>query len=192
GSDSERSLLLLFVLLGWTEARRLSGGQHRHHSHCIRADDLQDGEVPTVFRSRTARWADHPAVQLVPVLESEQSGRRRHRRHHHKPGCPNLKLVNTLTADVNERSISPWKYTIKEDANRIPRQLAFAECLCNGCIDGKTGQETTELNSVLVEQNMMVLKRKPCRHPEDDVEGFVFETTSIKVPVACACALARS
>ncbi|XP_042293723.1 interleukin-17C [Sceloporus undulatus] len=184
-----RSILVVFLLLAWTEARK-AGGQHRHH-HCFRAEDLQDGDVPRVFRSRTARWDRHLSLQLVPYLESEQASPRRHRRHH-KPSCADLKLEDMLNGDLSKRSLSPWKYNIDEDTNRFPSRLAFAECLCNGCIDGKTGQETIALNSVPVVRNMMVLHRKPCRHADTDAEGFTFETKYIDVPVACTCVVPRS
>uniref|UniRef100_A0A8C3PMY4 Interleukin 17C n=1 Tax=Calidris pygmaea TaxID=425635 RepID=A0A8C3PMY4_9CHAR len=77
------------------------------------------------------------------------------------------------------------------DENRYPRKLAFAECLCSGCVDVKTGRETTSLNSVAIHQTMMVLRRKPCPRPVGP--GFVtFEVDYIKVPVGCTCVLPRT
>lgn len=81
--------------------------------------------------------------------------------------------------------------SIDKDKDRFPEKLAFAECLCKGCIDSKTGAETSALNSVPVLQSMMVLQRKPCQHSSDS-PGFAFEVRYIKVPVACTCALPRS
>ncbi|XP_029821385.1 interleukin-17C [Manacus vitellinus] len=81
--------------------------------------------------------------------------------------------------------------SIDEDENRYPRKLAFAECLCSGCVDVKTGRETTSLNSVTIHQTMMVLRRKPCPHPTG--LGLVtFEVDYIKVPVGCTCVLPRT
>lgn len=81
--------------------------------------------------------------------------------------------------------------SIDEDENRYPRKLAFAECLCDGCVDVKTGRETTSLNSVAIHQTMMVLRRKPCPRPSGP--GLVtFEVDYIKVPVGCTCVLPRT
>ncbi|NXW58066.1 IL17C protein, partial [Eurystomus gularis] len=105
--------------------------------------------------------------------------------------CPAPQLHVGLRSEPNERSISPWRYRIDEDENRYPRKLAFAECLCSGCVDVKTGRETTALNSVAIHQNMLVLRRKPCPRPA--AHGLVtFELDSIRVPVGCTCVLPRT
>ncbi|NWR56195.1 IL17C protein, partial [Bucorvus abyssinicus] len=112
------------------------------------------------------------------------------RRHRHR-ACPALQLRAGLRSEPNERSISPWRYRIDEDENRYPRKLAFAECLCSGCVDVKTGRETTSLNSVAIHQNMMVLRRKPCPWPGG--HGLVtFDVDYIRVPVGCTCVLPRT
>ncbi|KAJ6657130.1 hypothetical protein lerEdw1_002719 [Lerista edwardsae] len=183
-----RSLLLAFaVLLSWSDA-----SQHRghHHRNCFRPEEVPEGGVPAQFLSRTARLGGHTSLQLVPSLEEDQPARGRQRRHH-EHRCPRLQSQSTLSSEVHERSISPWTYRIDEDKDRFPEKLAFAECLCKGCIDSKTGAETTALNSVPVLQSLMVLHRKPCQHGSDS-PGFTFEVRYIKVPVACTCALPRS
>ncbi|NXA45601.1 IL17C protein, partial [Nothocercus julius] len=94
-------------------------------------------------------------------------------------------------SETNERSISPWRYRIDEDEDRYPRKLAFAECLCRGCVDVKTGRETTALNSVAIHQTMMVLRRKPCPGPGG--HGlFTLEVDYIRVAVGCTCVLPRT
>lgn len=81
--------------------------------------------------------------------------------------------------------------SIDEDENRYPRKLAFAECLCGGCVDVKTGRETTSLNSVAIHQTMLVLRRKPCPRPAGP--GLVaLEVDYIRVPVGCTCVLPRT
>ncbi|XP_010224815.1 PREDICTED: interleukin-17C [Tinamus guttatus] len=81
--------------------------------------------------------------------------------------------------------------SIDEDEDRYPRKLAFAECLCRGCVDVKTGRETTALNSVAIHQTMMVLRRKPCPGPGG--HGlFTFEVDYIRVAVGCTCVLPRT
>ncbi|XP_061450044.1 interleukin-17C [Rhineura floridana] len=182
-----RFLLLALLFLAWAEAKR-SGGRHRHQN-CFLSEEGQDEYVSSLFRSRAKRWDHHAPLQLVPYLEGDQASQRRHRRHH-EHGCPNLKSQGTLNREVNERSISPWRFRIDEDEDRYPRKLAFAECLCKGCIDIKSGDETISVNSVQVFQNMMVLRRKPCQH--DGAVGFTYEVKYIDVPVACTCVLARS
>lgn len=201
--------------------------------HCYSAGELQDGEAPAHFISRSLRWDHYVPVQLVPQLErlQDEARRRRRRRHHRERACPALQLRAGLRSEPNERSISPWRYrwvpgedknrktgwergksnhevgtgavlglrdaegapacSIDEDENRYPRKLAFAECLCDGCVDVKTGRETTSLNSVAIHQTMMVLRRKPCPRPSGP--GLVtFEVDYIKVPVGCTCVLPRT
>ncbi|NXV57021.1 IL17C protein, partial [Molothrus ater] len=102
-----------------------------------------------------------------------------------------LSLRAGLRSEPHERSISPWRYRIDEDENRYPRKLAFAECLCSGCVDVKTGRETTSLNSVTIQQTMLVLRRKPCPRPAG--LGLVaLEVDYIRVPVGCTCVLPRT
>uniref|UniRef100_H0ZBI3 Interleukin 17C n=1 Tax=Taeniopygia guttata TaxID=59729 RepID=H0ZBI3_TAEGU len=150
--------------------------------------ELED-EAPAHLLGRSLRWDRHVPVQLVPQLERlESTGTRRPRRQR-PPGCPELSVRTGLRGEPHERSISPWRYRIDEDENRYPRKLAFAECLCGGCVDVKTGRETTSLNSVAIHQTMLVLRRKPC--PAGP--GLVaLEVDYIRVPVGCTCVLPRT
>ncbi|XP_015265081.1 PREDICTED: interleukin-17C [Gekko japonicus] len=183
----KRTLLLLaFLVLAWAEARR----QHRHHPHCFNPEDVPAGQVPIEFLSRSRRWDRHSAVLLVPYLGKESSEGRRQRRQLGY-NCSALQLQNVPHSSVHERSISPWSHEVNEDENRYPRRLAFAYCLCRGCIDVKTGRETISLNSVPVFQEMMVLRRKPCPH-NTGATSFTLEVDYIKVPVACTCVLPQS
>ncbi|XP_057279485.1 interleukin-17C [Pezoporus wallicus] len=162
------------------------------HVPCYSAGDLRDGEAPAPLLARSLRWDHYVPVQLVPQLERLQDspGHRRHRRHG-EHACPALQLRTGLHSEPHERSISPWRYRIDEDEDRYPRKLAFAECLCSGCVDVKTGRETTSLNSVPIHQTMMVLRRKPCPRPAGP--GLVtFEVDYIRVPVGCTCVLPRT
>ncbi|XP_071612581.1 interleukin-17C [Heliangelus exortis] len=164
-----------------------------HHPHCYGAAELGEGEAPPHLLGRSLRWDHQGPVQLVPHLERLQEHGGSHRRHrrHREGSCPALQLRVGLHSEHNERSISPWRYRIDEDENRYPRKLAFAECLCSGCVDVKTGRETTSLNSVAIHQTMMVLRRKPC--PRTSGTGLVtFEVDYIKVPVGCTCVLPRT
>uniref|UniRef100_A0A8B9ICC8 Interleukin 17C n=2 Tax=Anser TaxID=8842 RepID=A0A8B9ICC8_9AVES len=187
------ALALLSALALCRCLRRPGAHPHHPHVHCYSAGELQDGEAPAHFVSRSLRWDHYVPVQLVPQLErlQDEARRRRRRRHHRERACPALQLRAGLRSEPNERSISPWRYRIDEDENRYPRKLAFAECLCDGCVDVKTGRETTSLNSVAIHQTMMVLRRKPCPRPSGP--GLVtFEVDYIKVPVGCTCVLPRT
>ncbi|XP_068007012.1 interleukin-17C [Melanerpes formicivorus] len=185
------ALALLGTLALCHGLRRPTSHQHQPHSHCYSTSELQDGAAPAHLLG--LRWDHYLPVQLVPQLERLQevtNGHRRHRRHRHR-ACPALQLRAGLRSEPNERSISPWRYRIDEDQHRHPPKLAFAECLCSGCIDVKTGRETTSLNSVAIHQNMMVLRRKPCPRPA--AHGLVtFEVDYIRVPVGCTCVLPRT
>ncbi|KAJ7311924.1 hypothetical protein JRQ81_006244 [Phrynocephalus forsythii] len=185
-------LLALFVLLAGTDARqpRSHSSRPHRHPHCFHADELQNGEVPPMFRGRVARWRRHTALPTASSLEGTLAAGRRPRRHQ-EPTCADLKFQDLLNKDINERSISPWKYNLNEDDNRYPPRLAFAECLCRGCIDLRSGQESFSLNSMPVHQSLMVLRRNACQR-EDGTPGFSFEVQYISVPVACACVLPRS
>ncbi|NXJ85625.1 IL17C protein, partial [Trogon melanurus] len=185
------ALALLAVLALCHCLRRPGVPPHPPALRCYSAGELGDGEAPAHLLARSLRWARAAPVQLVPQLErlQEVTAGHRHRRHHR--ACPALQLRAGLRSEPNERSISPWRYRIDEDENRYPRKLAFAECLCSGCVDVKTGRETSSLNSVAIHQNMMVLRRKPCPRPAS--HGLVtFEVDYIRVPVGCTCVLPRT
>ncbi|XP_050167599.1 interleukin-17C [Myiozetetes cayanensis] len=184
------ALALLGVLVLCQGLRRPGGSPHAHPVLCYSGADLGD-EPPSQLLGRSLRWDRYVPVQLVPQLEQLESTRHRRHRRHHLHACPALQPRASLRSEPNERSISPWRYRIDEDENRYPRKLAFAECLCSGCVDVKTGRETTSLNSVTIHQTMMVLRRKPCPHPAG--LGLVtFEVDYIKVPVGCTCVLPRT
>ncbi|XP_039186922.1 interleukin-17C [Crotalus tigris] len=175
------SLLVALLCLAWADAKHLG---------CFTAEELGNEPMPVHFRNWVSLLQHQDCVQLVPFLENEQNSRP-HPRRHHSHGCPNLKLQDMQSGEVQKRSISPWTYHLEEDENRFPRQLAFAKCSCKGCIDAKTGRETTSLNSVEVFQRTMVFRRKACPHNGGSVERFYFEKDYIDVPVACTCAVPR-
>ncbi|KAG7242703.1 hypothetical protein INR49_020078, partial [Caranx melampygus] len=58
------------------------------------------------------------------------------------------------------RSFSPWKYSVNRDVDRIPSDISFAECLCQGCIINR--KENLSYNSVLVFAPMMVMRKTKC------------------------------
>ncbi|XP_078257855.1 interleukin-17C [Rhinoraja longicauda] len=169
-------LLVILCLRGGAARRR----RRAVTEQCFFPEDLQDqgeGMRKLLSRANTGRF---PALDLVNELEQPQR----------EPGpCPKLGLPSPGNADLGHRSISPWEYRIEYDADRYPTKLAFARCLCAGCIDVETGEETRALNSVVLEQSQLVLRRRPC--PGQDGR-YSFQLEYIMVPVGCTCVLPRS
>ncbi|XP_059985981.1 interleukin-17C isoform X1 [Lagenorhynchus albirostris] len=161
---------------------------------CYSAAELPLGHTPPHLLARAAKWEQALPVALVSSLEA--AGRRG--RHAGSPAgnqCPVLQPEEVLEADVHQRSISPWRYRVDTDESRYPQKLAFAECLCRGCISAKTGRETAALNSVPLVQSLLVLRRRPCSRDAAGVPtpgAFTFHTEFIRVPVGCTCVLPRS
>nr|XP_021382640.1 interleukin-17C [Lonchura striata domestica] len=183
--------LAVLAALGQCRALRRSGpGSGLSAVRCFSGAELGP-EAPAQLLGRSLRWDRHVSVQLVPQLERGEAAGARRRRRQRPPGCPALSVRAGLRGEHHERSISPWRYRIDEDEDRYPRKLAFAECLCSGCVDVKTGRETTSLNSVAIHQTMLVLRRKPCPRPA--APGLVaLEVDYIRVPVGCTCVLPRT
>ncbi|CAK6979159.1 interleukin-25-like [Scomber scombrus] len=72
--------------------------------------------------------------------------------------------------------------SIDTDNNRIPHEIAVAECLCRGCIINQ--REEHDYNSVPVQPPLMVLRKSRCPHNPDK---YVFKTEFILITVACTC-----
>ncbi|XP_072802033.1 interleukin-17C [Vicugna pacos] len=192
--------LLLLVWLPASLTRHsppLWAGAHAHTHRtprCYLPEELPLGHAPPHLLARAARWEQALPVALVSSLEA--AGRRR--RHSGPPAgaqCPVLQPEEVLEADLHQRSISPWRYRVDTDESRYPQKLAFAECLCRGCINAKTGHETASLNSVLLHQSLLVLRRRPCPPAAAGPPtpgAFAFHAEFIRVPVGCTCVLPRS
>ncbi|KAM4614592.1 interleukin-17C-like [Discoglossus pictus] len=162
--------------------------EQQHQYHCISMEDLDNkGESALLpFVGKNMKWEKYPAVYMVPHLDNDNKNQRKRRRREQVRSCPNLQTSSKST--LSERSISPWTYGINYDENRYPQKLAFAECLCSGCIDTQSGKEISSVNSVKIYQTMMVLRRKPC---PTKPKLFTFEVDYEKVPVGCTCALPK-
>ncbi|XP_075606527.1 interleukin-17F isoform X2 [Balearica regulorum gibbericeps] len=65
----------------------------------------------------------------------------------------------TMVHDVRNRSLAPWDYRLDEDPNRFPQLIANAECRFSGCVD-PLGQEDHSLNSIPIQQEILVLRRE--------------------------------
>ncbi|XP_004600868.1 interleukin-17C [Sorex araneus] len=192
---SPTMLLTCLWLLPWLPIclARPGSPQLRGTPRCYTAEELPLGHVPPHLLARAARWEQALPVALVTSLEEVA----RNRRHETaaSPQCPVLRTEATLEDGVHQRSISPWRYRVDSDESRHPQKLAWAECLCRGCLSTRSGRETPALNSVPLLQTLPVLRRRPCApHPAAaPLPGAVaFHTEFIQVPVGCTCVVPRS
>ncbi|NXG77204.1 IL17F protein, partial [Baryphthengus martii] len=85
-----------------------------------------------------------------------------------------------MVHDVRNRSLAPWDYRFDEDSNRFPPVIAVAQCRLSGCVN-PLGQEDHSLNSVPIQQEILVLRREqggclPTYHLEKKV-----------ITVGCTC-----
>ncbi|XP_044060117.1 interleukin-17C-like isoform X2 [Siniperca chuatsi] len=87
---------------------------------------------------------------------------------------------------INNRSLSPWRYSLDRDVDRIPHDIAIAECLCQGCIINQ--REELSYNSVPVFATLMVLRKTLCVH---DPNKYDVKKVFIRVPVACTCVVPK-
>lgn len=85
-----------------------------------------------------------------------------------------------FSRNLQNRSISPWDYNITRDANRFPSEIAEAQCRHMGCINVE-GQEDRTLNSVPIQQEFLVLRRK-----QNGCPGL-FQLEKVLVTVGCTC-----
>uniref|UniRef100_A0A452DWS3 Interleukin-17A n=1 Tax=Capra hircus TaxID=9925 RepID=A0A452DWS3_CAPHI len=86
----------------------------------------------------------------------------------------------SFSRNLQNRSISPWDYNITRDPNRFPSEIAEAQCRHIGCINAE-GQEDRTLNSVPIQQEFLVLRRKRKGCPG------LFVLEKVLVTVGCTC-----
>ncbi|XP_027701725.1 interleukin-17C [Vombatus ursinus] len=188
-------LLVFFPACFSRHLHWLSSETSNLHQRCYLPEELSHDQLPLHLTGMGARSARSLPAALVSSLEAGSLTRTRRHQRNHESRCSALQLENVYEAEVHQRSLSPWKYRIDTDENRYPQKLAFAECLCKGCIDMKSGRETSSFNSILLYQRVLVLRRKPCAL-KGDAEvtpgAFTFNSEYINVPVGCTCALPRS
>ncbi|XP_038652385.1 interleukin-17F-like, partial [Scyliorhinus canicula] len=87
----------------------------------------------------------------------------------------------TLNGAFNNRSLSPWIYKVDFDSNRYPETILKAECVSSHCPTCK-GLQNANLNTRLVRQEMIVLKRI-----KETDRKVTFQAEKMMVPVACVC-----
>ncbi|XP_056268991.1 interleukin-17C-like [Pseudoliparis swirei] len=91
-----------------------------------------------------------------------------------------------MRGDLSNRSLSPWRYRLNVDEDRIPHRIPFAECVCGGCIINR--REDLSYNSVPVFASLAVLRKSPC--PQNP-KKFVLNRGVVDVPVGCTCAVPK-
>uniref|UniRef100_A0A8C5L5M0 Interleukin 17F n=2 Tax=Jaculus jaculus TaxID=51337 RepID=A0A8C5L5M0_JACJA len=86
----------------------------------------------------------------------------------------------SVSHDLQNRSSSPWDYNITRDPHRFPAEIAEAQCRHSGCVNAQ-GQEDISMNSVGIQQEILVLRREPqgCTHS--------FRLEKMRVTVGCTC-----
>ncbi|XP_047196035.1 interleukin-17C-like [Hippoglossus stenolepis] len=139
---------------------------HVHSSRCLSPEEL--GKRTDKFQRRY--WVKVGAPESPP-----QDAR----------SCS--KALEEMHGDVSARSLAPWRYRMNRDVDRFPPDIAFAECLCQGCIIDQ--REDLSYNSLPVMVQLMVLSRSLC---PSDPDKYVITKDSIHVPVACTCVVPRS
>ncbi|XP_077782690.1 interleukin-17F-like [Podarcis muralis] len=93
--------------------------------------------------------------------------------------------ASEVPQDIRNRSVSPWDYSTHEDPNRFPHVISKATCRHAFCLDRK-GKPNIALNSVPIQQEIMVLRRKQvgCQ------QTFWLEKEVINV--GCTCVMANT
>ncbi|XP_059848406.1 interleukin-17C-like isoform X1 [Hypanus sabinus] len=171
---------LLMIVSMWVSLGQTGRPRREGRNQCFAAEEL---DVPGKVLQKLLRRAN--AGHLLSVNLVEQLERQQVRQGH----CPKMGHQSIHNPKIRHRSISPWEYRIDYDENRYPSKLAFARCLCDGCIDAESGEETLALNSVPLKQSMLVLQRQACAGRDD---RYSLELKYIQVPVGCTCVLPRS
>ncbi|XP_062060628.1 interleukin-25 [Lepus europaeus] len=93
---------------------------------------------------------------------------------------------------LNSRAISPWRYELDRDLNRLPQDLYHARCLCPHCVSLQTGSHMDPLgNSELLYHNQTVFYRRPCRGERGLRQGYCLERRLYRVSLACVCVRPR-
>uniref|UniRef100_A0A2K6TLS8 Interleukin 25 n=1 Tax=Saimiri boliviensis boliviensis TaxID=39432 RepID=A0A2K6TLS8_SAIBB len=93
---------------------------------------------------------------------------------------------------LNSRAISPWRYELDRDLNRLPQDLYHARCLCPHCVSLQTGSHMDpQGNSELLYHNQTVFYRRPCRGEHGTHKGYCLERRLYRVSLACVCVRPR-
>ncbi|XP_033044440.1 interleukin-25 isoform X2 [Trachypithecus francoisi] len=93
---------------------------------------------------------------------------------------------------LNSRAISPWRYELDRDLNRLPQDLYHARCLCPHCVSLQTGSHMDPRgNSELLYHNQTVFYRRPCHGEKGTHKGYCLQRRLYLVSLACVCVRPR-
>ncbi|KAM5256481.1 interleukin-17F [Ctenodactylus gundi] len=92
----------------------------------------------------------------------------------------NQKQGFPILHNLQNRSTSPWDYNVTRDPHRFPTEITEARCRHEGCINAQ-GQEDSSMNSVAIQQEILVLRREPQGCP------YSFRLEKMRVTVGCTC-----
>ncbi|XP_023422707.1 interleukin-25 [Cavia porcellus] len=106
---------------------------------------------------------------------------------HHPESCR-----SSEDGPLNSRAISPWRYELDRDLNRLPQDLYHARCLCPHCVSLQTGSHKDPLgNSELLYHNQTVFYRRPCHGQHGAQRSYCLERRLYPVSLACVCVRPR-
>ncbi|XP_053549151.1 interleukin-17D [Bombina bombina] len=94
--------------------------------------------------------------------------------------CP--RNVNHTSELIQDRSISPWSYSINEDLNRYPQRIIEAYCLCKGCISTHNKQQNSVVSEPFYKKVHILMRSSKCKKGR-----FVYKLREIKIAQFCIC-----
>ncbi|XP_073924444.1 interleukin-25 isoform X3 [Castor canadensis] len=129
-----------------------------------------------VFPEELLKWTTAPVSPPEPASLA-----------HHPESCR-----ASEDGPLNSRAISPWRYELDRDLNRLPQDLYHARCLCPHCVSLQTGSHMDPLgNSELLYHNQTVFYRRPCHGEQGAHHGYCLERRVYRVSLACVCVRPR-
>ncbi|KAF6351426.1 interleukin 25 [Rhinolophus ferrumequinum] len=134
---------------------------------------------PNKIQDPTEEWLKWNTVFMPPPETASLT--------HHPESCR-----ASEDGSLNSRSISPWRYELDRDLNRLPQDLYHARCLCPHCVSLHTGSHMDPRgNSELLYHNQTVFYRRPCPGEQGTQGGYCLERRLYRVSLACVCVRPR-
>ncbi|XP_019518591.1 PREDICTED: interleukin-25 isoform X1 [Hipposideros armiger] len=147
----------------------------RHQKDCTHWPNCCSSKV----QDPTEEWLKWNTVFMPPPETTSFT--------HHPESCK-----ASEDGPLNSRSISPWRYELDRDLNRLPQDLYHARCLCPHCVSLQTGSHMDPLgNSELLYHNQTVFYRRPCPGEQGTEGGYCLERRLYRVSLACVCVRPR-
>nr|UBR18739.1 interleukin 17B [Lateolabrax maculatus] len=143
-----------------------------------------------IFNQPSSSSSSSSSSRCIDPLQVQRRAAHFERRNwRHETVAPNpqdtrscAQAAEAMRGAVRHRSLSPWTHRIDRDDNRFPRDIAFAECVCEGCIID--GRENHSYNSRPVFAWKSVLRKIQCERNKYELKQEV-----LRLPVACVCVM---